>query len=70
MGESGPTRFYVEFINALRIFTIPLLYFWLHKKGWVTKLIVLVLIGCTMLGGIVLFGVEAIAAQKPINAES
>ncbi len=69
VGESGTTRFFVEILNAFRIFTIPLLYFWLHKKGWFTKLFSLVLIGCTMVGGIVLFGIETIAVQKPINSE-
>ncbi len=69
VGESGSTRFYVEILIALRIFTVPLLYYWLRRKGWIIKLVAMLLIGCAMVGGIVLFGIESIAAQKPISAE-
>jgi hypothetical protein len=69
VGETGSTRFYVEILNALKIFTIPLLFFWLHNKKWAIKFISLILVGSTMIGGILLFGIESIAAQKPIYAE-
>jgi hypothetical protein len=60
------TRAQNYFTVILKIFAIPFLFIWLANQTEKIKIFTSLLIAITLLGGIVIFGLELIAIQKPI----
>ena len=69
VGISTTTRFYESPLRMLKIYAVPLLFFWLQRKRLFTKTLSWSLAGISILGGVVLFGVESIAVQRPVFAD-
>jgi len=60
------TRAQNNFLLILRIFAIPIIFLWLHKNNKRTTMIISILLLFTVFGGLVIFGIEMLAMQKPI----
>lgn len=60
------TRAQNYFTVVLRFFAIPFLFLWLPRKSESIKIISGILVAATLLGGIVIFGLEMVAMQKPM----
>jgi len=60
------TRAQNFFTVILRIFAIPIIVIWMQKKSVTRKILVSLLVFVTLFGGLVVFGLEMIAMQKPI----
>jgi len=60
------TRAQDYFLLILKIFAIPILFVWLPKRSEMTKIITYFLLTLTLFGGVVIFGLEMTALQKPI----
>ena len=60
------TRAQDYFLLVLKIFAIPILFVWLPKRSEMTKIITYFLLTLTLFGGVVIFGLEMTALQKPI----
>jgi hypothetical protein len=54
------------FLLIFRVFAIPFLFFWYPRRSDTVKIISAFLISITLLGGIVIFGLEMLSIQKPI----
>jgi len=60
------TRAQDYFLLVLKIFAIPILFVWFPKRSEMTKIITYFLLTLTLFGGVVIFGLEMTALQKPI----
>jgi hypothetical protein len=69
VGVTTTTRFYDSPLRMLKIYAIPLLFLWLKRKSFFVKALAWTLAGISILGGIVLFGIESIAVQRPVYAD-
>jgi hypothetical protein len=54
------------FLLIFRVFAIPFLFFWFPRRSNAVKIISAFLFSITLLGGIVIFGLEMLSIQKPI----
>lgn len=54
------------FLVILKFFAVPIILIWLMKQSQTRKIIIYCLFAITIFGGIVVFGLEMLAMQKPI----
>jgi len=62
------TRAQNFFLLISRIFAIPILALWLPSKNDYVKIFSYILVAIMLMGGVVIFGLEMIAIQKPIQS--
>jgi len=60
------TRAQNNFLLILRIFAIPIIFLWFLKDNKKIRMIISFLLIITVFGGMVIFGIEMLAMQKPI----
>lgn len=65
-GITGTTRLLDGLMFACKLFAVPLLWNWARERGEKLKVGLLVAAAVTSFGGVILFGIELIAAQKPV----
>lgn len=65
-GQSASVRLLTTLVIPPAFYAVPLIWTWLMKKGNPTKAAVLVTGLATVFGGLVFFGIQLIAAQKPV----
>lgn len=65
-GETASVRMFGAIFNLASIYTLPLVWVWAHRRRDWVKLSAITLIAITMLGGIVIWGVEMIAGADPV----
>jgi hypothetical protein len=65
-GVTATSRLFGDLLTPLMLFAVPLLWVWAKALGLQIQQALLSLGLVTILGGLVLFGIELVAAQKPI----
>ena len=71
-GASGPTaltRVQVTLVGLCGTFGVPALWLWVRHRSNKLKISSLILFFIAIFGGVVLFGIQLIAAQRPIFAD-
>ncbi len=65
-GASAVTRLQIQFINVCAALALPFGWWWVRRRGQTTRAAAAGIGMTAVFGGMVLFGVELIAAQKPV----
>ena len=66
-GVRNTSRLYT-FVNLCLVYCVPLGWIWVQRRGQTLKILAGVLLGMTMLSGLVLFAVEMVAIPKPVES--
>ncbi len=68
-GSAGPSanaRLFSILLHPATLYAIPLSWTWLRQRGEMARLAVASLAGVAMFGGLVLFGLQLVAARQPL----
>ncbi len=66
-GVRNTSRLYT-FVNLCLVYCVPLVWIWVQRRKQALKYVAGVLLGMTMLSGLVLFAVEMVAIPKPVES--
>ena len=66
-GVRNTSRLY-SFTNLCVLYAVPLVWIWVRQRITLLKYLAGTVLGITMLGGIVLFGIELVAIPRPVES--
>jgi len=66
-GVRNTSRLYT-FVNLCLVYSVPLVWIWVQRRAQAVKILAGILLGMTMLSGLVLFAVEMVAIPKPVES--
>lgn len=66
-GIRNTPRLYV-FMPVSAVFAVPLVWWWAARRAQAARAVAAVLGGVTLMGGLLMFGIEAVAIQHPVDS--